>query len=52
MSRLRVYFPETVPIAVEDMIAFPDDALKREVRKLGGFSDGNTGKRDIWVVYL
>lgn len=52
MSRLRIYFPENVPISVEDMISFPNDTVKREIRKLGGFSDGNTGKRDIWVVYL
>lgn len=53
LSKLRVYFPEEVPINVQDLVELPDDLNnRRQIRKLGGFYDGNTGKRDIWVVYL
>ncbi len=53
LSKLRVYLPEEVPVSVQDLIELPDDKNNhRQIRKLGGFYDGNTGKRDIWVVYL
>lgn len=52
VSYSHVYFPPEVPIGVDDCLSFPDDERPREVRKLGGFFDGNTGMRSIWVVYL
>lgn len=51
-SFAHVYFPPDVPMGIDDCLSFPDDETPREVRKLGGFFDGNTGARSIWVVYL
>jgi hypothetical protein len=52
VSHTHVYFPPSANVTADDMISFPDDTKKREIRKLGGFSDGNTGVLDIIVVYL
>lgn len=52
VSYSRVYFPPDVPMQIDDCLSFPDDEAPREVRKLGGFFDGNDGERSIWVVYL
>lgn len=52
VSGTQIYFPPEVPIAEEDMIVLPVDSKPREVRKIGGFLDGNTGETSIRVVYL
>ena len=52
MSGTQIYFPPDVPVAEEDMIVLPVDSKPREVRKIGGFLDGNTGETSIRVVYL
>lgn len=52
ISNVHVYFPPEVSITLEDMISFPEATTPREIRKIGGFSDGNTGTLSIAVVYL
>lgn len=52
LSTSYVYFPPTVEISEADMIQTAMDDVMCEIKKLRFFSDGNTGKRDIWVVYL
>lgn len=52
VSYAHVYFPPDVPMGIDDCLSFPADPQLREVRKLGGFHDGNSGMLSIWVVYL
>ena len=52
VSRMKVYFPPSVDVSEDDRISFKEAPEKREIRKLGGFSDGNTGTLSIIVVYL
>ena len=51
ISTSRVYFPPTVPVTVEDLLSF-ESGSTYEVRKLGGFYDGNDGALSVLVVYL
>lgn len=51
VSGTQIYFPPTVPVTEADRILLAD-AKPREVRKIGGFYDGNTGALSIRVVYL
>ena len=51
-SYATIYLPPDVTIKESDCISFPGDKDKREIRKLGGYHDGNTGALSIWVVYL
>lgn len=50
-SYATVYLPPEYEIAEEDCISFADGP-KCEIRKLGGYFDGNTGNLSIRVVYL
>lgn len=52
ISRARVYFKPDAIVKEEDTLSFPDDPIPREIRKLGGYYDGNTGKLDIRIAYL
>ena len=52
VSRMKIYFPPSVDVSEDDKISFKEAPEKREIRKLGGFSDGNTGQLSIIVVYL
>lgn len=52
LSATKVYFPPCVEITADDKIAFTTTETPREIRKVGGFYDGNTGTIDIKVVYL
>ena len=52
VSHTTVYLPPDVEIKESDCISFPDDTARREIRKLGGYFDGNTGALSIRVVYL
>lgn len=50
-SYATVYLPPEYEITEEDCISFCDEP-RREIRKLGGYFDGNTGALSIRVVYL
>lgn len=52
LSSTQVYFHPSAPVTSEDMLSFPNDTKPREIRKLGGYYDGNTGALDIIVIYL
>ncbi len=52
VSNAHVYFPPEVTITVDDMLSLVPDSKPREIRKLGGYSDGETGKLDLIVAYL
>lgn len=52
VSATRVYFPEEVSVTQDDLISFEHSEAKYEIRRIGGFYDGNTGKLDISVIYL
>jgi len=52
VARTKIFaVPETI-LTPEDMISFPDETEKYEIHKLSTYFDGNTGLRDIWVIYL
>lgn len=52
VSYASVYLlPETV-VAAGDSIALRNDTVKRRIKKVGGYFDGNTGRKSITVVYL
>lgn len=51
VSTSRVYFPPEVVITEEDLLSFGTD-VSYEIRKIGGFYDGNDGAISILVVYL
>lgn len=52
VSRSQVYLKPNTAITLDDKIQFPEDDTMYEVRKIGGYFDGNTGALDILVVYL
>lgn len=52
VSGTQVYLPPNIALTVDDMLSFPTDLQPREIRKIGGFYDGNTGLLDIRVAYL
>ena len=51
VSKSRVYFPPAVPVTESDLISF-ENTSAYEIRKIGGFYDGNTGQLDVLVIYL
>lgn len=51
VSMTQVYFPPAVPVTVEDVLSFEEE-ITYEIRKIGGFYDGNDGTLSILVVYL
>lgn len=51
ISNTQVYIECSPPVTVTDKIALPDGP-SIEIRQLGGFMDGNTGKMSIQVIYL
>lgn len=53
ISNTQVYLPSDYSdVTVEDLISFPDLLDKREIRKIGGFFDGETGTISVAIVYL
>lgn len=51
VSQATVYFQPTVDVTEADCLSF-DTGPKYEIRKLGGYFDGNTGALSIKVAYL
>lgn len=51
ISKSRVYFPPSVDVSEDDMISF-EGVQQYEIRRLGGYYDGNDGKLSIRVVWL
>ena len=52
VSGTQIYLPPEVLVTLDDMITLPTDSKPREIRKIGGYLDGNTGDASINVVYL
>lgn len=52
VSFSHIYLPPEVAITMDDRVSFPDDPVPRDIRRLSGYFDGNTGKLSMWVVYL
>lgn len=50
--RSYVYVIPTQRIEESDRIKLPNDAAEYEIRRLGGYNDGNDGKLSVQVVYL
>lgn len=50
-SYATIYFPPNVQVSEADTLSF-DDGAAREIRKLQGYFDGNTGSLSIRVAYL
>lgn len=52
VCRCYAYVIPTEPIFDTDKIQLPGTSIKYDIRKLGGYTDGNTGELSIQVVYL
>lgn len=54
MCRSYCYVIPEPPLVESDRIILPGATVERqyEIRKLGGYYDGNTGSLDVQVVYL
>lgn len=52
LCRSYVYVVPDRVIHDTDMLQLPNDTRKFEIRKLGGYYDGNTGKLSVQVAYI
>lgn len=50
--RSYAYILPTTPVVETDKILLPTTQKECEIRKLGGYYDGNTGELSVQVVYL
>ena len=51
VSMSCIYFPPEVPVSIADMLSL-GEGPPMEIRRIGGFYDGNEGMLSILVVYL
>lgn len=52
LCRSYVYVIPSTKVEETDKISLPGETKKYEIRKLGGYYDGNTGDLSVQVIYL
>lgn len=52
VSGTQIYLPADVPVELSDQVILRNTDAPRDIRKIGGYFDGGTGKLSISVVYL